>query len=154
MNCSGKCSRGQESEASIVRALNGLRFLAPPWPAAFELECEAPAQERADCHYHRQDYHAVHSWRERHGADDVGGDQHLEPKQDGATEILPQALVWSGVLACTHHVAERRDDESAHDQGHAGNLGGVACKLYKISHLHRVPHEAAAHDGAWTLGGF
>ena len=67
-----------------ARAVGG----ALPWPAAFEFEREAPAQERADRHDQREHDHAVHRRRERDGLDDVGGDEHLEPEQDRAAHVV------------------------------------------------------------------
>src|SRR5262249_50011890 len=87
-----------------------------PRPAAFQLESETPAKERSNGDDNRQDNHAVEVRRKRHGSDDIGSDQNLEPEQDGAAEVVAQAQIGTCIGASAQRDEARRgDDEPAED---------------------------------------
>jgi hypothetical protein len=59
-----------------------------PWESPFELDLERHAQERSDNNNDRQHPDALEGGGDRHGADDVGGDQHFEAEKNRPPDSL------------------------------------------------------------------
>lgn len=76
--------------------MSTLRTLRLPRPAPFELDLQRHAEERPDQDDDREHARAPERRRDRDGANDVRGDQELEPEQDRPSDgvaIVRVALV-------------------------------------------------------------
>ena len=64
-----------------------------PGPAPADLQFQGKAQEGADDHQQGQDPQVLEGRAHRHRTDDIGGDEELQPQQDGLAEIAAKAAI-------------------------------------------------------------
>ena len=93
----------------------------PPRRNALDLGFQREAQDRPDHHDQPEHEDIVESRRDRDGAHQVGGDQDLQPEQQGPAERLAQYQVSlcrpAGPPACQRREHERPDHADHQDRG-------------------------------------
>ena len=68
-----------------------------PRPAFFDLEHEAPAKESTNDYQQSQNQDVCERWLQDDGADDVGGDENFQTKQQSAPDAVPEIIVCGSV---------------------------------------------------------
>ena len=68
-----------------------------PRPPALDLDLERETKERPDHHDPRENRKAVQGRIDRHGVDDVGGDEELQPEQDAPAQVLAELSIGIGL---------------------------------------------------------
>lgn len=96
-------------------------LMAAPWPSAFNFQHQRPAQEGADQDEAGENTETGEGRLQRHGLDDVRGDQDFEPKQQSAADAHA-ILVVASVCRASVKKAHRRPDDANHDDDHAENV--------------------------------
>ena len=99
-----------------------------PGPAPFDLDLEREAEEGPDENDAAEDEQALKRRLDRHRVDDVGGDQELEPEQDGAAHI--RAIEGEGVRSgpAVQHLpedGEARSENAQDDDRDPADLDGT-----------------------------
>lgn len=123
-----------------------------PGPPTRDFQLQRPAEESTN-EYNKGEYaHTLERWAYGHRADDICGNQKLQPQQNRASEETSKPPIDPTLAAQESRDSKDKCQHNAHDNSnHARRLHGAASYLNPVLKIHGISLRTASHTGQMPL---